>query len=145
MTWADLKAELVDLGFEEDSITSESEYGRTIRNSVNRALDIIYNTVEKKIIDYYKVEESFGYEDDDGSWIISKPKHVASDTSDEQKINVADNVRPLVSLLAAHWVWLDDDITKATMYWNEYDQMKADILAEAMRPRKARIIGGVSF
>lgn len=145
MTWAELKAELVDLGFEEDEITSENEYGRLIRNAVNRALDLIYHTVERRIIDYYKVEQSFGYEDDDGSWIISKPKHVASDTSDEQKINVADNVRPLVSLLAAHWVWLDDDITKATMYWNEYDQLKNEILAECMRPRKAVIEGGIRW
>lgn len=145
MTWADLKAELVDLGFEEDSITSETEYGRLIRNSVNRALDIIYHTVEKKITDYYRVEESFGYEDDDGSWVIPSPKHVALDTEDDRRINVADNVRPLVALLAGHYVWLDDDITKATMYWNEYDQLKGDILAEAMRPRKAKIIGGVSF
>ena len=145
MTWAELKAELVDLGFEEDEITSETEYGRLIRNSVNRALDLIYYTVERRIIDYYKVEQSFGYEDDDGSWIISKPKHVASDTSDEQRINVADNVRPLVSLLAAHWVWLDDDITKATMYWNEYDQLKSEILAECTRPRKATIEGGIRW
>ena len=144
MTWADLKAELVDLGFEEDSITSETEYGRLIRNSVNRALDIIYNTVEKRIVDYYKVEESFGY-DDDGTWVIPKPKSVTLDTEEDRRINVADNVRPLVALLAGHYVWLDDDITKATMYWNEYDQLKNEILSEALRPRKAQIIGGVGF
>jgi len=144
MNWAELKAELVDLGFEEDSITSDTEYGRLIRNSVNRALDIIYTTVESRIIDYYKLNESFGY-DDDGEWIIPKPKHVSVDTADTQRINVADNVRPLVGLLAAHWVWLDDDITKATMYWNEYDQLKEEILGDATRPRKAQIIGGVGF
>ena len=145
MNWAELKAELVDLGFEEDSITSESEYGRLIRNSVNRALDIIYTTVEKRIVDYYRIEQSFGYEDDDGNWVIPKPKHVSTDTTDDQRINVADNVRVLVALLAGHYVWLDDDITKATMYWNEYDQLKNDILSDAMRPRKAQIVGGVGF
>ena len=145
MTWAELKAELVDLGFEEDSVTSESEYGRLIRNAVNRALDIIYNTVEIRIADYYKVEQSFGYEGDDGTWIVPKPRHVAADTEDDQKINVADNIRPLVALLAAHYVWLDDDVTKATMYWNEYDQLKNEILGEALRPRKATITGGIRW
>ena len=143
MTWAELKAELVDLGFEEDEITSE--YGRIMRNSVNRALNFIYNTVELRIADYYRVEESFGYEDDDGSWVIPKPKKVAADTAEDARINIADNLSELVPLLAAHYVWLDDDITKATMYWNEYDQMKNEILAECMRPRKAVIEGGIRW
>ena len=145
MTWAELKAELVDLGFEEDSVTNDNEYGRIIRGAVNRALDIIYYTIEDRIIDYYKVEQSFGYEDDDGSWIIPKPKHVSTSTLDDQKINVADNLRPLVALLAAHYVWLDDDVTKATMYWNEYDQLKNEILGNALRPRKATIVGGIGW
>ena len=145
MTWAELKAELVDLGFEEDSVTSDNEYGRLIRNSVNRALDIIYYTVESRISDYYKVEQSFGYEDDDGSWVVPKPRHVNTETAEDARINVADTLRVLVGLLAAHYVWLDDDITKATMYWNEYDQLKNDILNEALRPRKATITGGIRW
>ena len=145
ITWAELKAELVDLGFEEDSVTNESEYGRLIRNAVNRALDIIYYTVEQRIADYYKIEQSFGYEDDDGTWIIPRPRHVSRETEDDQKINVADNLIVLVGLLAAHYVWLDDDVQKATMYWNEYDQLKNEILGEALRPRKATITGGIRW
>ena len=143
MTWAELKAELVDLGFEEDDITTE--YGRLMRNSVNRALDVVYNIVVPQIEGYYKLTESWGYEDDDGSWVLPKPKHVTADTADDDKINIARNLQPLVPLLAAHYIWLDDDITKATMYWNEYDQLKDQLIAVCRMPKKAKIEGGIRW
>ena len=143
MTWAELKAELVDLGFEEDDITTE--YGRLIRNSVNRALDAVYYIVVPQIEGYYKLTESWGYEDDDGSWVLPKPKHVTADTADDDKINIARNLQPLVPLLAAHYIWLDDDITKATMYWNEYDQLKDQLIAVCRMPKKAKIEGGIRW
>lgn len=141
-TWADLKAELVDLGFEEDEITTE--YGRLMRNSVNRALDVIYNIVVPQIEGYYKITESWGY-DVDGTWTLPKPKHITEDTVDTQRINIADNLTPLVGLLAAHYIWLDDDITKATMYWNEYDQLKDQIIMVCRQPRNAQITGGIRW
>ena len=143
MTWAELKAELVDLGFEEDDITTE--YGRLIRNSVNRALDAVYYIVVPQIEGYYKLTESWGYEDDDGSWVLPKPKHVTADTADDDKINIARNLQPLVPLLAAHYIWLDDDITKATMYWNEYDQLKDQLITVCRMPKKAKIEGGIRW
>ena len=143
-TWADLKAELVDLGFEEDSIASE--YGRIMRNSVNRALDVVYNIVVPQIESYYRITESWGYEDDDtGEWTLPKPKHITEETLDTQRINIADNLMPLIPLLAAHYLWLDDDVTKATLYWNEYDQLKEQIIALCRQPRKATIEGGVRW
>ena len=142
-TWGNLKAELVDLGFEEDSITSE--YGRIMRNSVNRALDVVYNIVVPQIESYYRITESFGYEGDDGEWVVPKPRHITEATLDTDRINIADNLYPLSPLLAAHYLWLDDDVTKATLYWNEYDQLKDQIIAVCRQPRKAEIIGGVGF
>lgn len=145
VTWSDLKAQLVDLGFEEDSITSEDEYGRLIRNSVNRALDIVYQTVAKRIEGYYKVTESWGYEDEEGKWKLPKPRHVDETTEDDAKISLADNLTFLVALLAAHYIWLDDDQQKAVLYWNEYDSLKQEIISIGQTPRNAQIVGGVSF
>lgn len=142
-TWANLKAELVDLGFEEDSITNE--YGRIMRNAVNRALDVVYDIVVPQIESYYRITESWGYEDDDGNWTLPKPRHIDENTLDTQRINIADNLYPLIPLLAAHYLWLDDDVTKATLYWNEYDQLKDQIIMVCRQPRKAQIIGGVGF
>lgn len=141
MTWEELRDQIVDLGFEEDEITEE--YARLIRNSVNRALDVINAAVVPLISDYYKLTESWGYLDDEtGEWVTPKPRHITDSTQDTQKINLAENLLPLVPLLAAHYVWLDDDITKSTMYWNEYDQLKDQILAVCRMPRKATIEGG---
>lgn len=143
-TWADLKAEIVDLGFEEDSITSE--YGRLIRNSTNRALDLIYNTVVPTIEDYYKLTQSWGYEDEEtGDWNLPRPKHVTENTEEDAPMGLAKNLQPLIPLLAAHYVWLDDDIQKATMYWNEYDQLRELIVENCRRPRKAVIEGGIRW
>ena len=142
LTWGELKSQLVDLGFEEDNITIE--YGRLMRNSVNRALDIVYDIVVPQIESYYKLSESWGY-DDNGEWKLPKPKHVTEDTDDEAKMGLADNLQPLIPLLAAHYIWLDDDIQKATMYWNEFDQLKEQIIAVCRMPRKAQIIGGIGW
>ena len=143
VTVNELFDELVDLGFEEDDITSE--YGRIFVNSVNRALDIVYNIVVPQIEAYYKLTESWGYEGDDGEWVLPKPKHITTSSDPTTKINIADNLAPLIPLLAAHYIWLDDDITKATMYWNEYDQLKDQIIAVCRQPRKARIEGGIRW
>ena len=146
VTWSDLKAQLVDLGFEEDEIMSETEYGRTARDSVNRALDVVYQTVALRIEGYYKVTQTWGYEDEEtGEWIIPKPRHISEETEDDYRISLADNLTFLVALLAAHWLWLDDDITKATMYWNEFDQLKLEITDIGRTPSNAQIVGGVSF
>ena len=102
VTWSDLKAQLVDLGFEEDEITSETEYGRLIRNSVNRALDIVYQTVALRIEGYYKVTQSWGYEDENGKWKIPKPKHVDEQTEDDYRISLADNLTFLVAHHQSH-------------------------------------------
>ena len=144
-TWADLKAELVDLGFEEDEITSE--YGRLMVNSVNRALDVVYNIVVPQIESYYKLTEAWGYEGDDGEWVLPKPKHATLESFLEGtgKVVIADNLYPLIPLLAAHYIWLDDDVTKATLYWNEYDQLKDQIIAVCRQPRKATIEGGIRW
>ena len=139
-TWGELRSQLVDLGFEEDEITVE--YARLIRNSVNRSLDIIRFLDIPEIDDYFKATKSWGYEDDEGEWVLPKPKHITEETEDDARINLPENVYPLLPLLAAYHIWLDDDITKATMYWNEYDQYKQQLFAQCKKTRNAVIEGG---
>ena len=145
ITWEELKGQVIDLGFEEDDIYNE--YERIIINSVNRAIDVVYNIVVPQIENYYAVEQSWGYEvtdDDTGKtrWVLPKPKRITTETADTDKVNLADNLLPLIPLLASHYIWLDDDITKAVTYWNEYDQLKDQIIAVCKLPRKSVIEGG---
>ena len=41
---------------------------------------------------------------------------------------------PLLGLLTAYFVWLDDDPTKATLYWNNFDSAKNEILGFLEKP-----------
>lgn len=141
-TWEELRGQVVDLGFEEDEVVDE-DYPRVIRNSVNRALDIVRSIVVPQIEGYYKVTQEWGYEDSNtGKWVLPKPRHITEATLDADKINLPDNLMPLIPLLAAHYLWLDDDITKAVTYWNEYDQLKDQLIAVCKQPKNATIEGG---
>jgi len=78
---------------------------------------------------------------------IKKLPMVTSSTSPEAEIGVATKVEHLVALLAAHYVWKDDDVQKSTDYWNEYDMLKDDFLEAQERERKpkATVIGGLTW
>ena len=86
---------------------------------------VIPSTVSKKLVVYYNER------------IIP----ITSQTQDDFEIQVVYPCEPLVALLAAHYVWFDDDERKAILYWNEYDQLRQEIEARAFKT-KARIVGG---
>lgn len=65
-------------------------------------------------------------------------------TQDDYELPVFYACEPLIALLAAHYVWLDDDERKAILYWNEYDSLKQEILGKLNAP-KARIVRGLRW
>jgi hypothetical protein len=136
ITYKEIKDRLTDLGFEEDDVAAE-DYKRIYINSLNRASDIIYGSVMLSIEDYIRRTEEL--DEDDDLPHISK---IDEDTADDDYIFCPDILIPLYTLLAAHYAWLDDDLTKATIYWNEFDDLKNQIIVNAKQPRKAEIIGG---
>ena len=140
--YSEIKARLTDLGFEEDDVTEE-EYRRIFRNSLNRSGEIIYATVMLAAEDYCRKKMGLEKYDDDGTEIpLTQITKIDDDTSDEDEIEIMDELVPLYTLLAAHYAWLDDDLTKAMIYWNEFDDLKNAFIANARIPRNARIIGG---
>lgn len=147
ITYKELKDRMTDLGFEEDDV-AEEEYKRIYMNSFNRAGEIIYGTVMLAIEGYLTQHYA-----DDGDIVIQVPDdgsvsavrkitRITDETEDDDEIEIPYILVPLYTLLAAHYAWLDDDITKATMYYNEYDSLKNEIIANANRSLKAEIIGG---
>lgn len=133
LTYKEIKEALVDLGFEIDSEV-ESEYHRVRLNAINRSLNVLWSTVILPNISYF--EETDDIDEDEGITRFTE------DSEDTDTTNLPRILKPLLQLQAAHWLWLDDDLTKATIYWNEYDDLKNQILATIQRPRKAKIIGG---
>ena len=145
ITYKELKDRMTDLGFEEDDV-AEEEYRRIYMNSFNRAGEIIYGTVMLAIEGYLRDTERgddalvVDYRDVDPN--IRQITRITEDTADDDIIEIPYIIIPLYTLLAAHYAWLDDDITKATMYYNEYDNLKNEIVANANRSRMAEIVGG---
>lgn len=144
ITYKELKDRMTDLGFEEDDV-AEEEYKRIYMNSFNRAGEIIYGTVMLAIEGYLRDTERgddvvVDYRDVDPN--IRQITRITEDTDDDDIIEIPYIIIPLYTLLAAHYAWLDDDITKATMYYNEYDNLKNEIVANANRSRMAEIVGG---
>ena len=133
ITYKEIKEALVDLGFEVDDEV-ESEYHRVRINAINRSLNVLWSTVILPYISYF--EETDDLDEDEGlTYFDDNP-------SDTDTTNLPSILLPLLQLQAGHWLWLDDDLTKATIYWNEYDDLKNQILMTIRTPRKAKIIGG---
>ena len=142
ITYREIKARLTDLGFEEDDVTQD-EYERIFVNSLNRAGEIIYSTVMLAVEGYVRKKLELDYVDESGDEVpLPKITKIKDTTTDDSRISIIDELIPLYTLLAAHYAWLDDDITKATIYWNEFDSLKNEFIANASRPRRAVIVGG---
>ena len=133
ITYKEIKESLVDLGFEIDDEV-DSEYSRVRLNAINRSINVLWNTVCLPYISYF--EDTYDLDEDDG------PTYFNEASADDDVTNLPEMLLPLLQLQAGHWLWLDDDLTKATIYWNEYDDLKNQILATITKPRKAKIIGG---
>ena len=145
ITYKEIKARLTDLGFEEDDVTQD-EYERIFINSLNRAGEIIYGTVMLAIEDYVRKQYDIKKVDMFGNSIpLPMITKITTETADADEIEILDILVPLYTLLAAHYAWLDDDLTKATIYWNEFDDLKNQIIANINRPRNAAIVGGIGW
>jgi hypothetical protein len=139
MTYGECKEKIRDLGFEENS--TMNEYSSIVRNAVQRAVQFIFDDIVAKHQAYYQRELSMeGY-----TWQAVRPANITEETEDDDVIDLPDNVIELVPLLASHYVWMDDDVTKAVMYWNIFDSHKEEITKTCLKSVKASIIGGVRW
>ena len=139
MTYGDLKEEIKDLGFEDTS--SMAEYETIVKNAANRAIQYIFSDLVLQLKAYFKVTLSTAEEE----WEALRPLPITSLTTDDFVIDLPEPLLALVPLLAGHFVWLDDDIQKSVMYWNDYDEMRQNILAACRADSRAMITGGIGW
>lgn len=121
MTWGKLKNQIRDLGFEDNA--AMEEYSSIVQNAANHAINIINTTIVMPLKAYFKAELSTP----EREWEMPVITDITDDTLDDFEIQLPLIVQPLIKLLAAHYVWLDDDLTKATYYYNEYDDLMNQI------------------
>ena len=67
-------------------------------------------------------------------------KQYSVDTEDDAVIDLGRKYHPLIPLLTAYYVWLEDDQTKATMYYNRYETMMQSMVNS--KPPRVRIMSG---
>jgi len=154
MNWGELKLAIRDLGFEEDS--TMTEYETIVRNASNRAINMIIEDILVPCKSYFVALYSTKTKEIDpetgeehiviNKWELPEIDQITADTTDDTEINLPERVIPVLSRLASHYVWLDDDQVKATIYWNEYDAFKNDLIAEATsRNYNCEFYGGLWF
>ena len=154
MNWGELKLAIRDLGFEEDA--TMTEYTTIVRNAANRAINMLIQDVLVPNKNYFEATLSYWttVTDPDTSeekrvrvkWELPDMDQITADTADTTEIDLPDRVIPILSRLASHYVWLDDDQVKATIYWNEYDDFKATLFDEARsRNYNCEFYGGLWF
>lgn len=78
-------------------------------------------------------------------WFKRIPKKILAETEAETELELDYDVQPLLPLLAAHYVWLDDDERKADRYWNQYDDLKNQILENSRRMPQVNMEGGFAW
>lgn len=52
--------------------------------------------------------------------------YITKEPDSDYEIPVAYECEPMLPLLTAYYVWLDDDVNVASRWYNEYDQLKTD-------------------
>lgn len=137
MTWGELKNQIRDLGFEDNS--AMTEYASIARNAANHAIHVINTTVVMPLKAYFESELST----DEKKWTMPVITDITEDTPEDFEIQLPLIVQPLIKLLAGHYVWLDDDLTKATYYYNEYDDLMNQIKQACYSTRKTVIGQGL--
>lgn len=134
MTIKELKSNIKTLGFEEDS--TMDLYSEIVLNAINRSIDWVYRTVVEPYKNYFEdVVEADVYE----------PSLITSDTNEMKEIDLPEMVCGIVPLMSAYFIWLDDDERKATMYWNNADDLKTQLLSAIIKPRKCKFVGGLEI
>lgn len=69
--------------------------------------------------------------------------YVPGGDMEDTQIPLKRKVHYMVPLLAAYYVWLDDDATKAAQYYNMYETEESYFLARQKNPRVRFLEGGL--
>lgn len=60
----------------------------------------------------------------------------------EQDVELPRKAHKLIPLLASYYVWLEDDATKATAYYNQYERLANLILQEKTQRARMKVLEG---
>lgn len=73
-------------------------------------------------------------------WYKKTPERITEDTPDDFEIELDYDVAVLVPYLMCHDLWMDDDVQKAVMYYNKYDDLKNQVLVNQSKDTVATVV-----
>lgn len=73
------------------------------------------------------------------------PKKLTVESEDTTKVEISDKWRNLMPYLMANRLFLDDNASTAGYYWNLFEDMKNQILANEYNPVSAVVVDGVDI
>lgn len=68
---------------------------------------------------------------------------ITEETPNDTELELPLKAHVLVPLLAAYYVWLEDEKSKAVDYYNQYEKLSQHILSESHKPRMTILSGGI--
>lgn len=68
---------------------------------------------------------------------------ITGETPNDTELELPLKAHVLVPLLAAYYVWLEDEKSKAVDYYNQYEKLSQHILSESRKPRMTILSGGI--
>lgn len=68
---------------------------------------------------------------------------ITQETADDTELELPLKAHILVPLLAAYYVWIEDEKTKAVDYYNQYEKLSQHVLSESLKPRMTILNGGI--
>lgn len=73
-------------------------------------------------------------------WYPVRPTVLTTSSENTVEIGLPDNVLRITALLTAHYLWLDDDETKAVYYYNEYETFANALIDSCRSNAKCTVI-----
>ena len=77
--------------------------------------------------------------------VFYKKKHtpITTKTPDTTEIELPLKAQHMIPYLAAYYIWLEDEQTKAVYYYNRYEQLLQEYQAKKEKPRARIASGGI--
>ena len=73
-------------------------------------------------------------------WFKRVPRRVTEQTPDDYELEFEADAAELLPLLASFYLWQDEDERKAVRYRNDYEDLKAQLLASRAGAAAARVV-----
>lgn len=77
--------------------------------------------------------------------VFYKKRHtpITTETLDETELELPLKAQHMLPYLAAYYIWLEDEQTKAVYYYNQYEALLQEYQAKKEKPRARILSGGI--